>query len=145
VAVGTFIEGEFTVLAACFAVSQETLTATPVMAAAYVGAFSGDWFFFRLGRRKGDAWLQDRPKLSRSVAAVSKLLVKYSWGAIFILRFQIGCRMAGNFALGSGGMKLSRYLVLNGLACLLWAVFIPKLCLFFWGLMIPMWERILAG
>ncbi len=141
VCLGAFAEGELTVLAAAFAVNRGWLSGGPLPYVAFAGAFLGDWFFFELGRRKGEAWLEDKPKTRRLVSSVSGFLAKYSWGALFILRFQIACRMAGNFALGAGDLGRGRYLALNGVACALWAIAIPKLCLFFWKMMIPMWER----
>ena len=133
IAVGTFLEGEMVMIAAAVGVYNNHLSMSWVVAAALVGSFSGDWCWFELGRRKGEGWLENRPKWKPRLQGVSRFLQKHPIFSIFLLRFQIAMRMAGNFTLGYGELGRVRYLALTFAACFLWAWTIAQLCFWFIG------------
>ena len=142
---GTIVEGEFVLLLAAYFAVQGHLAPNTVAAFAAIGAFVGDLTFFELGRHKGDAFFQKRPGLAKRAAKISRLLTRWPLISVFLLRFQIGMRSLGNFAMGSGKMNRNHYLLLAPPACLLWAWCLSWLCFYFMTLMVPIWSTILGG
>ena len=142
--VGTLLEGEFTLVLIGFVRVDHPLDTFWLHGLSFAGVFLGDLLFFHLGRSRGKTLLARWPKLASRAEGAATWLNKYPTAAIFILRFQIGFRMAGNFALGMGGAKMGRYLLLNALACAVWAWVINYLCLWFAGMMIPIWSQLLG-
>ena len=129
---GTFLEGELTLVLSGFAIYHGVLWLPAVAGVSVFGGFLGDWFFFELGRRKGYVVKRRWPKIAHSGLRVTKLLSRYPSLFLFILRFQIGMRMVGHFSLGMGGsLEKQRFLVLNFLASIVWAVFLTILCYYF--------------
>ncbi len=131
--VGSFLEGEFTLMAICFILLAQgkTLPLIPLAVVAALGAFLGDWCCFELGRSRGERLVQRWPRIKTMLDAVGGFLNRAPVIALLILRFQIACRMAGNLSLGMGELQRSRYLVFNGVACCAWAATILPLCQFF--------------
>ena len=136
---GCVIEGELTIIAGVIAIHLGKLSLAPLMLGCLLGGFIGDWFFFELGRHKGEAIQNRWPRLRERLEKVSRFLDKYASAAILLLRFQIAMRSVGNFALGNSNVSRRRYLLLNALASLLWAIIIPLAVLAFVKLMV--WTR----
>lgn len=129
---GVFFEGEFTLVLAGFGVVSLGLWMPGVALIAAVAGFLGDWFFYELGRSRGEVVQRRWPKLVRRGMRLTQLFSKFPSLFLFILRFQIGMRMVGNFSIGMGGhIEKKRYLFLNSLACVVWAVAITVLCFYF--------------
>lgn len=129
---GTFLEGELTLVLSGFAIYNGMLWLPAVVCVSVFGGFLGDWLFFELGSRKGHVVKRRWPKMADNSLRVSKLLSRYPSLFLFILRFQIGMRMVGHFSLGMGGsVGKQRYLVLNFLASIVWALFLTILCYYF--------------
>ncbi len=143
--IGTFFEGEFTLVAAGFAVEAGYFRLTPIMIIAFFGAFLGDWCLFEIGRNKASYLLRHLPSLKDKGARVGRLLNRFPILTLFILRFQIGLRMVGNFSMGMGTLSRKRYLPLNLIACLLWSMVISEICIWFARIMVPLWSAILSG
>jgi len=75
--IGTFLEGESILIVAGFAVHLGYLKSQWVILAAFAGSMSGDQLYFFLGRVKGEAFLQKRPRWETKVRRVWKLLDRY--------------------------------------------------------------------
>lgn len=131
VALGSFLEGEFTLVAAGFAVHHRALDPRIIMIVAGPAAFLGDWLFFEIGRRRGDQILHRWPGPGRRALLFGRFMKRFPILAIFFLRFQIGFRMMSNFSLGTSEISRGKYLVLNFLASVLWSVTIVSFCVWF--------------
>ncbi len=128
IVLGTFVEGEFTILAACAAVLWGDLNLYGVMVSGCLGAWLGDWFFFELGRRKGEAFIHRRAWLRGRLDKVGDFLAMSPILAIFFFRFQLCMRMIASFSLGCSDLKKPRFLYLNLMASALWAFVIGWVC-----------------
>jgi len=137
---GCFVEGEITVIGGVIAVHYHWLRLEGVMLSCLLGAFAGDVFFFELGRRKGQILTARWPRLRPRLEKISRFLDKYPTAAVLLLRFQIAMRTVGNFALGLGTIPRRRYLILNLLASILWAIIIPLAVLAFIRIMGWLWQ-----
>ncbi|HDR9283074.1 MULTISPECIES: DedA family protein [Burkholderiaceae] len=124
VGVGTFLEGESVLLAAGAAAFHGYLKLPAVMVIATLASFLGDQLFFYLGRRHGNQLLGRFPALAPRVARMRVLLERHHVPVILSVRFLYGLRIAGPMAIGMSGVHWSRFLVLNLLGAVIWAVLI---------------------
>jgi len=143
--IGTILEGELTLLVACLGAIYGDLLLVPIALLGSVGAFLGDWLFFELGRRNGEALLRRFRWLRGRFDRFAELLAKKPVLTLFILRYQIGMRMVGNFLLGSSEIDRRRYLELNAIACLSWGIAITVIGYWFFILTAPLWEMVFAA
>jgi membrane protein DedA with SNARE-associated domain len=120
--VWTFLEGETVVLFAAFAAAQGMLRVEPLLLAACLGSFAGDQCYFWLGRRFGQGMLGRFPRFRQGVDVALHWLERYSTGFILTFRFIYGVRNFSSFALGVSAVNWRRFLWLNLLAAILWAV-----------------------
>jgi membrane protein DedA with SNARE-associated domain len=117
----TFLEGETFVIFAGAAASQGMLNQTILIAAAWLGSFSGDQLYFWIGRRFGHRLLKRFPKLQGGVNVALAMLHKYHVGFILSFRFIYGVRNFSSFAMGMSPIGWPRFALLNFIAAGLWA------------------------
>lgn len=122
IVVGTFLEGETILILAGFATHQGYLKLPWVIFCGFLGTLAGDQSFFYLGRARGLTFLEKRPYwLSRS-RRVFDLMKRHPSLLVLGFRFLYGLRTVTPFLLGAGGLSPTRFLILNFLGALLWAV-----------------------
>lgn len=119
---GTLVEGETILVSGGFASHQGYLQLRWVILVAFLGGLSGDFLFFYLGRWHGHLILTRHPIWYARVQKVFKLLERYHTILILLMRFLYGLRMITPFALGMSRISTSRFLVLNTLGALIWAI-----------------------
>jgi membrane protein DedA with SNARE-associated domain len=129
--IGTFLEGESMLIIAGFAVHLGYLKLQWVILAALAGSVAGDQFYFFLGRVKGEAFLQKRPRWKIKINKVWKLLDRYRTFLILGFRFAYGLRTVTPFAIGLSNIRASRFLVLNLIGGLCWSVAVALVGYFF--------------
>ena len=127
VAVGAFAEGEVVLLAAGFAAHQGLLGFREVIGVAIVAACAGDQTFYWIGRAWGPAILERAPRLAAQFTRVAVLLHRYAGGAIVLMRFLYGLRIAGPILIGASKLPSSRFFVFNVLGAVVWAPLIASL------------------
>jgi len=119
---GAFFEGEVVVITAAFAAHQGYLSLPWVMVYAFLGALSGDEFYFFLGRLKGRAFIQRRPLWQMRVRRVQRLLERHCRLIILCFRFLYGFRMVTPLALGMSGVRIREFVLFNLLGSSAWSV-----------------------
>jgi membrane protein DedA with SNARE-associated domain len=119
---GTFLEGETVLIAGGVAAQHGLLQLPLVMLAAFVGGFVGDQTWFRVGGRIGKPLIERRPSLAAKAALATRALER--WGTLFVLgfRFVYGIRTVSPLLLGAASYPARRFLLLNGIGALAWAV-----------------------
>ena len=118
----TFVEGESCVLCAGFAAAQGLLNAPLLLLAAWLGSFCGDQCYFWIGRTVGLKLLARRPRWRARVDKVLAVLRRYDAWFILTFRFIYGVRNFSSFTIGISGVGWLRFLILNLIAALIWAV-----------------------
>jgi len=118
----TFFEGETFVLLAGFAAAQGRLSWQLLLLAAWLGSFSGDQCYFWIGRNFGLRLLSRRPIWRARVDSALAWVKRYDTLFILSFLFIYGVRNFSSFALGISGIGWRRFLLLNLIAALLWAV-----------------------
>ena len=127
VALGAFAEGEVVLLAAGFAAHQGLLAFGPVVAVAIAAACAGDQTFYWIGRVWGVSLMARVPHLGPQFSRVAVLLHRYAGGAIVLMRFLYGLRIAGPILVGASKVTPRRFLTFNVIGALLWAPTIASL------------------
>ena len=118
----TFLEGETFVIFAGAAAQQGHLSLSWLIAAAWLGSFAGDQFYFFIGRRWGQRILARFPKHRGSVDIALGFLRRYNTWFILSFRFIYGIRNVSSFAMGTSGLSYARFLALNFLAAGMWSM-----------------------
>lgn len=121
--VWTFLEGETIVIVCGYLAAQEGgPSIVLVILSALIGGMAGDQTWFFVGRLKGKAFIARRPMLQRQADKVHRMLEKWHTLLILGFRFLYGLRNATPFVLGMGEVKTSRFVVLNAIGAVIWAI-----------------------
>ncbi|MFO0829226.1 MAG: DedA family protein [Phycisphaerales bacterium] len=128
---GTFLEGESFIVAAGFAAHRGYLSLPIVCAVATLGSFSGDQFWYYLGRRHGAAMIAKRPDWDRHAARVRPWVGRHRNLVIVGSRFAYGFRVVTPVLLGSLGVPPGAFALWNAVGSLIWAVTFGVLGYFF--------------
>lgn len=124
IGIGTFLEGETILILGGLAAHGGYLQLEWVITSAFLGTLFGDQLYYYLGRIKGKEWLDRKPHWKVKSRRVFDLLDKHQVPFIIGFRFIYGLRTITPFAIGVSGISPLRYLILNALGGLLWAVVI---------------------
>ena len=120
--IGTFLEGETIVILAGFAAHMGILELPWVIAAAVAGSFSGDQFYYYLGRRWGPRIIAKRLSWQEGAQKVYTHLRRHQYFLILTFRFYYGLRNVTPFAVGSAMVPRLRFFTLNLVGAVVWAV-----------------------
>ena len=120
--VGTFLEGETVLVLGGFLSKRGYLNLEWVIACAFIGTYAGDQLFYYIGRWRGGAILAKRPHWHLRSERVFALLKRHQILVILGFRFLYGLRTVTPFVIGMSGVHPLRYLVLNGLGAIIWAI-----------------------
>lgn len=127
IALGTFLEGETTVLLAGAGLALGIFDFWTVALAALAGSLAGDQFFFWLGRLKGAGWLNGHPRFGAAVGKATRLMVRHRLPLLCAYRFIYGLRGAIPFAFGVSGICWRFFLLANVVTATLWSVLVTVL------------------
>jgi membrane protein DedA with SNARE-associated domain len=119
---GTFLEGETFILLGGFLAHRGYLYLVPVIALATLGAFTGDLFYFLMGRHYGRAMLEKSARARELLPWLERLMQRYQVLWIFGARYLYGIRWLAASLAGSSGMSRLRFAAFSLPACLLWAL-----------------------
>lgn len=118
--VGTFFEGETILVLGGLAVHRDYLDLWGVLASAFAGSVAGDQLYFHVGRQRGPAFLERRPRWQAGAERVRRLLRRHENGLILGFRFVYGLRTVTPFVLGMSGVSPLRFLALNAVSAAAW-------------------------
>jgi membrane protein DedA with SNARE-associated domain len=119
---GTFLEGETILIIGGFLAHRGYLSLPWVVLAAFVGSLCGDQVYFLMGRKKGHSLLQKRPWWQANLGRVSKFMSRNQTLLILGFRFFYGLRTIIPFVLGISPVRTARFVLLNSVGALVWAV-----------------------
>ena len=119
---GCVAEGESAAILGGFFAHQQVFVPWHAFLAAALGAFVGDTFFFILGRSFADhpyvVRLRKRPGFRRAYRLLN------THPNIFVLsnRYVYGMRLVGGIAAGLSRITVQRFVILNAISSVIWAV-----------------------
>jgi membrane protein DedA with SNARE-associated domain len=122
IVIGTFFEGETILVLAGFAAHRGYLELPWVVICGFLGTLCGDQLYFYLGRTEGTKFLEKRPHWRFRSQRVFDLLQRHQVLLVLGFRFLYGLRTVTPFLLGATGISITRFLILNTLGGLLWAI-----------------------
>jgi membrane protein DedA with SNARE-associated domain len=129
--VGTFLEGEAILVLAGFFAERKYLSLPIVILVGFLGSYVGHLFWFWLGRTRGIKILKRFPKLERHFAKGIRLFERWGAPTIIISQYLYGLRITCAIVVGISRMSLLKFLVLQAISCLSWAVVISLLGYYF--------------
>ncbi len=119
--VGAIVEGETFLLMAAMISRNGPLQLPLVMAVAAAGALTGDMLFFAIGKTRGAAFLERRPRWQQRVERLAPLLLRFSTLLILGFRFWYGMRTVVPLVFGASRFRTGRFLALNAVGAAVWS------------------------
>jgi membrane protein DedA with SNARE-associated domain len=127
VAIGTFLEGETVLILGGLSAHRGFLELPWVIMCAFLGSFLGDQTCFYIGRVNGERFLAKRPHLKVKATKVITLLNAHQTSLILGARFMYGLRTVTPFIIGAAKVSPIRYLILDAVGALAWAITVSYL------------------
>lgn len=128
---GTFFEGELVVIAAAFLSRIGVVNFWAAMLAAFLGAISGDNFWYLVGRYGGVRFLHRRGRIigitEERIAKAHAFFEKYGEKTVFFARFVFGARLTTAMVAGSSEMPERNFLIANVSGALVWVGLVGSL------------------
>jgi membrane protein DedA with SNARE-associated domain len=122
--VGTFFEGETTVLIGGIFSKLKYMDVNRVILWAFLGTFIGDCTFFTLGRLCGRGIIERYEFLRSKVPLANKIIKKHGNFIIFMIRFLVGIRAIILVLLGCTNIGLTKFVLFNAANSILWSIII---------------------
>ncbi len=121
---GAMIEGETFLVAAAILAQQGYLDMRWVILAAFLGAVVSAQCCFLLGRTQGIAFLKKREKWRVKTRRIFRLLRRFDHALVLFLHFLYGIRTVTPFVVGASGFSPLKFLMLNSIGVMAWAVIV---------------------
>jgi membrane protein DedA with SNARE-associated domain len=119
---GSLAEGETAAILAGFFSHQKVFVAWQAFLVAFTGAFLGDTLLYFVGRRYAlHPWVL-RLKRKPGFRHAHRLVRRYPNSFVFFNRYAYGMRMIGGITAGLSGIRMLRFILLNALSALVWAI-----------------------
>lgn len=124
---GTFFEGETTLVLGGLLAHQGFLNFWLVVGTACFASYLGHVVFYFLGKTSS-AWILVKfPKLQVKIYQAEYIIRRYETLSLFITQYIFGIRLASALAFGILGMRMTKFLSLQLISCLVWALFFGAL------------------
>ncbi|MCA1575281.1 MAG: DedA family protein [Acidobacteria bacterium] len=122
-----FIEGEVGMVLAGSLAQQGYFSYKWVAVTAFMGGFFGDQFYFWLGRYYGSRVFDRFPRIGVHAGKARDLLNRYNTLFILTNRFMYGVRIVGPIVVGTTNISSRKFLWLNMISTIVWAVTVTGL------------------
>ncbi|MDP3372070.1 MAG: DedA family protein [Candidatus Paracaedibacteraceae bacterium] len=119
---GSLIEGESVILTASAMARLGHLNIFKVGIIAFAGTLIADQLLYFVGWFYGDAIFERFPKLKENSVRAFEYLHKYDARFIIASRFIYGIRITSSIVIGAAKVKPTRYVPLNFISAVIWAV-----------------------
>ena len=116
-----FIEGEVFLILIGVATAASAFQYPYVILAAAVGAIVHDNLLFNISKLTGRKIIDKRPKLNDKVNRSLRLLDKYDYWAILLIRFLYGLRTITLLVVGLSEIKRLKFFIFDFISSFLWA------------------------
>jgi membrane protein DedA with SNARE-associated domain len=123
----TFFAGEAILVLAGFLAHRGYLSFPLIVLVAFTGSLVSDQLYFFLGRKKGLAYLDKHPSWKIKSDRIRKLIQQHQNLVILLFRFVYGIRTVTPFLIGVSGVSSFKYLILNSVGAITWAITLTSL------------------
>ncbi|WP_228145848.1 DedA family protein [Acinetobacter sp. ANC 5054] len=141
--IGTLFEGETVLMLGAYAVHQHLMNFPILIAVAMLGGFIGDQFYFQLGRRYGTQLIQSNADYAQKFERASQFIERYPILTILFMRFAWGLRTVLPISIGIRKYPVWKYVLINILACFIWAMVVATLGFQMSHYLHLFWEKLL--
>ncbi|SDI91059.1 membrane protein DedA, SNARE-associated domain [Pseudomonas flavescens] len=124
---GTFLEGEMSLLLAAYLALRGLLSIEWVIACAFLGTYAADQLWYHLGRRHGRRILENRPHWQTLSDKALVYLRRHPDLWVLGFRFFYGMRTVMPLAIGLSGYPRRRYMILDAIGTAIWAIMLGTL------------------
>jgi membrane protein DedA with SNARE-associated domain len=139
---GCFFEGETTLITSAYASHRGHLEILVVMILAIIASQSWDWIWFTIGRRRGNNFLAQKPKLQLKAKKVKGLLEKYPIPILLGYKFLFGFRTAVPLTIGMSSIKTKTFAILSLVNTIIWDILYSSLGYSFGAFLKANWKEI---
>jgi len=124
---GTFFEGETTLVLGGLLANQHHLNFWLVVGTAVLASYIGHVVFYFLGKTSSVWILEKFPSLKIKIEQAEYISRRYEPLGLFITQYVFGIRLASALSFGILDMKISKFLTLQLISCLVWAILFASL------------------
>jgi membrane protein DedA with SNARE-associated domain len=126
IVIGTFFEGETTVLLGGIFSKLQYMELGHVMAWAFLGTFAGDCTFFFLGKVFGRNIIDRHESLRSKIPLANGIIKRYGNFIIFLGRFFVGVRGIMLLLLGCTDIKKRTFFLYSIISAALWSIVVSS-------------------
>lgn len=119
---GSMIEGESVIFIAGFFAHEGVLSLSKIIIVSFIGTLIADQALYHVGRHYGNTVIDKFPSLRPRADRAFHLLKRYDNIYILSFRFIWGIRIISPIIIGSSGVEVKRFMILNLIAALIWSV-----------------------
>lgn len=127
IVIGTFFEGETTVLLGGIFSKLRYMKLDYVMAWAFLGTFAGDCTFFFLGKVFGRNIIDRYEFLRNKIPLANGIMRRYGNFIIFLVRFFVGVRGIILLLLGCTDIKKRTFFLYSTISAALWSIVVSAI------------------
>ena len=114
-------EGDISLLLAGMMMHQGVWPVPEAIAVGAAGGLAGDTFYFWLGHGTAKRWLTTAHG-QKVMPRIERFTARYGIKSLFLGRYIYGARVATMFFWGMRRLAVGRFLLLDGLNCVIWSV-----------------------
>lgn len=122
VALGAGLEGEAAVTAGGFLAHRGLIDLRLAMLSAFLGSFAVDQVLFLVARFQNKRALVQRARAKPAFVRALGMIERHPAMFCIVFRFLYGLRIVGPLAIGVSGVPVRRFIILNALSAVLWAI-----------------------
>ena len=122
--IGTFMEGETTILLAAIFAKFGYLKLKHVMFCSFLGTFLGDCSFFFFGKLFGRSVVERYEFLRNKATHSNEMIHQYGHLILFVMRFLAGFRSIILLLLGCADLRSSRFLTIDLVSSAVWSILV---------------------
>lgn len=119
---GSMIEGESVIFIAGFFAHEGYLSLPKIILVSFFGTLFADQALYFVGRRYGNPFIDRFPSFRPRAEKAFQLLRRYDNIFILSFRFIYGIRIISPVVIGASGVDVSRFMILNFIAAIIWSV-----------------------
>jgi membrane protein DedA with SNARE-associated domain len=119
---GSLVEGESVIFVAGFLAHEGYLSLPKIIIISFMGTLIADQTLYYFGRHYGNYFINKFPSLRLRADKAFHLLRRYDTLFILSFRFIYGIRIMSPIIIGSSGVEVKRFAILNVIAAAIWSV-----------------------
>lgn len=119
---GSMIEGESIIFIAGFFAHEGYLSLPKIILVSFMGTLFADQALYFVGRRYGNPFINRFPSFRPRAEKAFQLLRRYDNIFILSFRFIYGIRIISPVVIGTSGVSVKRFMILNFIAAIIWSV-----------------------